>query len=133
MMDDISGRHARLVLAPGSGAPGDARDFLLATCRNWDVPRYVESGCVAVSELVTNAVLHAGTEIRVDLSLAAVGGLTLAVHDTGPGEPEIVPLDQRLLGGRGLSMVAKVSEEWGVEQEECGKSVWCRLTANEAS
>lgn len=128
-MTPKSERHADLLLAPTPETPAGARDFLAATCREWDVPRLVEPGELAVSELVTNAVRHAGTPILVGLRLTD-GALTISVHDEGDGEPHIVPPDERLLGGRGLVMVAKLAEAWGVDAAPDGKSVWCRLRAS---
>jgi anti-sigma regulatory factor (Ser/Thr protein kinase) len=121
-------RNAALRLAPVADAPRRARDFLTATCLDWGATQFLESGGLAVSELVTNAVRYAGTEIRLGLELAGLV-LTVTVHDSGTGEPRIVPPDQRLAGGRGLAMVAKLAESWGVDARDGGKSVWCRLRA----
>lgn len=125
-MRDVSQHSVRTRLAPTADAPAQARDFFAASCRGWATPQYLEAGTLAISELVTNAVLHAGTEIRVELILTGAG-LTVAVHDGGDGEPLIVPPDRRLLGGRGLAMVAKISAAWGVHATDGGKTVWCRF------
>jgi len=119
-------RHTALRLAPLPDAPGLARDFLEEVCDAWQAREFLESGNLIVSELVTNAVQHAGTEIVLALELAGPV-LTLTVHDEGTGEPHIVPPDQRIVGGRGLAMVAKLAEAWGVDADGAGKSVWCRL------
>jgi anti-sigma regulatory factor (Ser/Thr protein kinase) len=146
---------AELRLAGTADAPRRARDFLTASCDRWGVPELVETGALAVSELVTNAVRHAGTDLRVELRLdpgpdSPDGpALTIAVHDSGGGWPVVVPPDQRSLGGRGLAMVAKVAEAWGAVADDDaddaagddqvdngqseagsdtgGKSVWCRI------
>jgi anti-sigma regulatory factor (Ser/Thr protein kinase) len=107
-------------------APRAARDFLAMKCREWDACRFLEPASLVVSELVTNAVRHAGTDIRLDLELAGAA-LTVAVHDSGTGVPYVVPPERRLLGGRGLAMVERVAESWGVAADEDGKSVWCRI------
>jgi anti-sigma regulatory factor (Ser/Thr protein kinase) len=120
-------RHAELRLLPGPSAPGRARDFLIAACRAWAVPEFLETGALVVSELVTNAVQHAGTAIRVVISLVD-SVLTVFVYDSGAGEPRLIPPQDRTVGGRGLAMVAKVSQAWGVQAEPNGKSVWCRLS-----
>ena len=146
-------RSAELRLAATSAAPRRARDFLTARCERWGVPELVETGALAVSELVTNAVRHAGTDFRLELRLDPGpdspdgAALTIAVHDSGGGWPVVVPPDQRSLGGRGLAMVAKIAEAWGAVADAArdagddqvdngqsdagsgtgGKTVWCRI------
>jgi anti-sigma regulatory factor (Ser/Thr protein kinase) len=119
-------QHAVLCLAPEPSAPGQARDFFAARCLQWGAPQFLEPGVLVVSELVTNAVRHAGTEIRLGLELDGAV-LTVAVRDGGAGKPHVVPPDQRIDGGQGMAMVAKLSEAWGVDTVDGGKSVWCRL------
>ena len=133
-MDLDRGRRAVLRLAPDAGSPRRARDFLADACRRWDASRFLEPGGLVVSELVTNAVRHAGTDILLGLVLTGDGdgdgsarALTVTVRDGGPGLPHVVPPEERGLGGRGLAMVDKLAEVWGVDADEHGKSVWCRL------
>lgn len=119
-------RLAQLRLAPGPSAPGRARRFLEDTCRRWTAADVRTDAVLVISELVTNAVRHAGTEMRVALELRD-GALTVSVHDRGPGLPRLVPAAERRLGGRGLAIVARLAEAWGVVVEDGGKAVWCRL------
>lgn len=132
-MSGVVRRSVHTRLTPHSGAPGQARAVLAASCRDWAVPQFLEPGALAVSELVTNAVRHAGTDIGLDLTLTGEG-LTVAVHDGGGGEPAIVPVAVPAVGlstgGRGLAIVASLSADWGVESdqtEQGGKTVWCLL------
>jgi anti-sigma regulatory factor (Ser/Thr protein kinase) len=123
---------AAMQLAPLSGAPGQARTFLTEFVRAEGAEQYAEDGRLVVSELVTNGVQHARTEMSVDLVLTRAG-LEVGVHDDGPGEPHVVPVAQRGLGGRGLALVSRLAQEWGVEfAERGGKRVWCLLTARSA-
>jgi anti-sigma regulatory factor (Ser/Thr protein kinase) len=119
---------ATIQLTPESGAPGRARDFLTRFVRSEGAERYAEDGRVIVSELVTNAVRYSRTEMSVDLELTGAG-LEVGVYDDGPGEPHITPATQRGLSGRGLALVARLAQEWGVQfAERGGKRVWCVLT-----
>lgn len=126
-------RLAHMRLAPGPSAPGRARRFLEDTCRRWTVPDFVADAALVVSELVTNAVRHAGTEMRLALELRD-GALTVSVHDGGPGLPRVIPLAERGFGGRGLAIVVRLAEAWGVAVgEDGGKAVWCRLRPRAAA
>jgi anti-sigma regulatory factor (Ser/Thr protein kinase) len=121
-------RRARLDLEPTSQAPRQARDFLTSACARWNAARFEDVGSLAVSELVTNAVRHAATDIRLELTLAG-SLLDVAVHDAGPGRPTVLAPTGRTIGGRGLAIVAKLAETWGVDEDpdRIGKTVWCRI------
>jgi two-component sensor histidine kinase len=77
-----------------------------------------------VSELATNAVVHAATAFTVNLSrLDDV--LTLTVEDGSPGFPrQFGPGAELAPGGRGLRIVEALSTAWGVTDKVTGKSVW---------
>lgn len=118
---------ATIQLAPESGAPRRAREFLTRFVCSEGAEQYAEDGRVVVSELVTNAVRYSRTEMSVDLELTGAG-LVVGVYDDGPGEPRITPATQRGLSGRGLVLVARLASEWGVQfAERGGKRVWCML------
>lgn len=115
----------RLSLVSDTTAPGSARDFLAAACARWAVPGFVEVGGLVLSELVSNAVLHAGGSIEVSLRLAD-GLLTIMVRDAGDGVPAVVPVTRRTVGGNGLDIVSRLAETWGVTLNQGGgKTVWC--------
>ena len=91
----------------------------------------VDTTVLLVSELVTNAVVHGGSRVSVVVSLPDEG-VQVAVSDEGPGRPERLepqPEPSELVDhGRGLELVRQLSDDWGVEPEELGKTVWfdCR-------
>jgi anti-sigma regulatory factor (Ser/Thr protein kinase) len=117
----------RIRLAPEATAPRRARDFLAAVCAGWNERRYTEVGGLVLSELVSNAVRHTGTEIEVRLQLAG-DRLRIEVHDGGSGQPRVVPPERRTIGGNGLDIVSRLAESWGVSPDgDGGKSVWCVL------
>jgi hypothetical protein len=117
----------RIRLASEPTAPRRARDFLDAVCTGWNATRFVATGGLVLSELVSNAVRHAGTPVEVRLQLTD-GRLLIQVHDGGGGRPEIVPPALRTVGGNGLDIVSRLSESWGVTPDgNGGKSVWCVL------
>lgn len=124
----MNDRHAEITLAPRPNSPRLAREFVSVMCLNWNAMDFLEPGNLVVSELVTNAVTHAETDMRVDVCLSD-DILTVAVHDDAPGEPVIQQPSRHSLGGRGLALVAAFAESWGVRRDRPGKTVWCRLAA----
>ena len=119
----------RLRLASAVTAPRQARDFLAAACADWQAEQFIEAGSLAVSELVSNAVLHAGTDL--DLILGFSGGrLSMRVRDGSRLMPEPATARPSGAGGHGLDIVARIAESWGVDPDPAGgKSVWCVLRA----
>lgn len=76
-----------------------------------------------VSELATNAVIHAHSPFRV--SVHRDGPRTrVEVYDTGAGEPCVRPLDPAASNGRGLQLLGALAESWGIDRNCVGKSVW---------
>lgn len=112
-------------LAPVPAAARDARSFLteaLAECSDW----CVETARLLVSEIVTNAVLHACTPMVLRVTL----GLDQVRVELSDGQP--LGLDPKHYGphaetGRGLQLLAALAEEWGVEPTVEGKTVWFTL------
>lgn len=79
---------------------------------------------LAVSELVTNAAMHAGTPLYVQAQHAG-GVVRVEVHDGSTTLPAI--RKSGTAGGRGLSLVAALSTSWGAELTKGGKMVWCEF------
>jgi anti-sigma regulatory factor (Ser/Thr protein kinase) len=101
-----------------------ARDVVL----EWGLEQLVDDVQLAVSELVTNAVRHARSE--VELGLCIDGRLIVEVRDTDPElrQPlEDAEADPLATSGRGLQIVAAVSVDWGVRFHRSGKAVWFAL------
>jgi anti-sigma regulatory factor (Ser/Thr protein kinase) len=84
----------------------------------------VETAVLLVSELATNAVVHARTPFSVELC-AVDDDVAVEVSDVGLGEPVI--LDPSGKGGHGLRLVASLASDWGVRPERLGKTVFFRL------
>ncbi|HEX3563728.1 MAG TPA: ATP-binding protein [Acidimicrobiales bacterium] len=121
---------AELSLASDARSPGMARRFLLATLSSWDREEFVDDGLLLLSELVTNATLHARTEILVLISLHPEW-LRLAVTDASPRLPARRHYSEQSTTGRGLSLVGSLAREWGIEQHPDGtKTVWAELRSD---
>ncbi|MDX2523062.1 SpoIIE family protein phosphatase [Streptomyces europaeiscabiei] len=109
-----------------------ARSFVRDTLHGWGFADIVDDAVVLTSELVTNAVVHAGTSADV-LCLRADDGVRIEVADRYP-EREI-PLQGSHInmgspdreGGRGLQLCAAMASRWGVEYTSTHKQVWFQL------
>lgn len=84
----------------------------------------VDTLVLLVSEVVTNAVLHARSDIRLDIQPA--GELVrVEVHDGSPVEPRVHHFHLTSGTGRGLRMLEQLARRWGVESDPTGgKVVW---------
>lgn len=117
-----------LWLQPNALAPRRARHWLAEWCAEWGCEDLVEDAALLVSELITNAALHARTTIT--LSARMVGDdLKVAVADRQPGRIGQVMPGTAAEHGRGLPIVAAVATDWGVQSHPGGKFVWFTLTA----
>ncbi|MEV4427007.1 SpoIIE family protein phosphatase [Streptomyces sp. R-07] len=108
-----------------------ARAFVRDTLQGWGHPELVDDAVVLTSELVTNAVIHAGTSAEV-LCLRSDDSVRVEVADRYP-EREIPVQSGRSLGnpdrenGRGLLLCAALAHRWGVDYSPTRKHVWFHL------
>ena len=82
-----------------------------------DDPELSEIAVLLVSELVANAVLHAGTPCVVRVE----------VRDEDPRLPTVKDYGPDAVTGRGLHIIEWLSDRWGVDGDERGKTVWFEL------
>lgn len=87
----------------------------------------VEEAQLLVSELVTNAVRHGAPPIELHVCCAGGDRLEIRVRDSDPRTPAPRSADEDAEGGRGLLLVDLVSDAWGHEEDEDGKTVWFTL------
>lgn len=107
-----------------------ARDFAGRTTTEWQLAVDQDVVVLLVSELVTNALLHAGTDFDVTLAYEH-GVLRVSVHDQASALPlPRVHSHDALSTGRGLMLVEALARRWGVEQDDSGKTVWFELDAD---
>ena len=102
-----------------------ARDALVA----WDAEACEWVVSQLVSELATNAVLHAGTVFRVVLTLRK-RRLRCEVIDGSVRPPRLRHYTPEASTGRGLRLVDKLSSAWGVVPGPRGKTVWFELDSD---
>jgi serine phosphatase RsbU (regulator of sigma subunit)/anti-sigma regulatory factor (Ser/Thr protein kinase) len=97
-----------------------ARRFVGETLRNWGVDE-VDDAMLLTSELVTNAIVHAGTEVEV-VCEALPGQVRVEVHDRHQARRIPIPGDQ--VSGRGLLFPETLATSWGVTYGQGDKQVW---------
>ncbi|MGW4645340.1 SpoIIE family protein phosphatase [Kitasatospora sp. NPDC004289] len=133
--------RAAAAFEPEGRSAGAARGFVRDALLGWGLPEVVDDAVVLVSELVTNAVVHAGTAADVAV-LREEETVRIEVTDRHPerGLPAFanVPAhgsehfgDPDGEGGRGLLMCSAISTCWGVEYSAGRKTVWFRLALPE--
>jgi anti-sigma regulatory factor (Ser/Thr protein kinase) len=104
-------------------APALARDFLRDTSCAVHHSALVDDALLLTSELVTNSVLHGGPPLVIAVECDGER-LQVRVRDGSPAVPtphDATPSDEN---GRGLALVAALSDDWGVDPEPGGKHVW---------
>lgn len=107
--------------------PARARRWIRGNCRRRGLDNLSDVAALLVSELVTNAVLHAGTDCAVVIEL---GEHALRV-DVVDEDHQHVDATGLLEGSRrGLSIVAAMATSWGVIYRQGGKTVWFTLVSD---
>lgn len=121
---------AALPLAAAGIAPSQARRFVIERLAAWQLSAWEASATLIVSELVTNALLHARTDMVVSLSRLETAVL-LEVTDNSAQLPTQRRYSLHAGTGRGLNLVARLAQDWGVRAEGNGKTVWALLSATD--
>jgi PAS domain S-box-containing protein len=108
-------------------ARGMVRDLLVETDRD----DLAETATLLVSEVVTNALLHAGTIIDVTAAVDDVG-LRVEVADGSPHFPVRRRYAATAGTGRGMMMLESMVDDWGVVTHRRGKTVWFQISGSES-
>ena len=82
-----------------------------------------------VSELATNAVLHARTPFTVEVSREGET-VRVVVLDASPSPPRVRDYGTDATTGRGMRLVAAISSDWGTTSQSGEKAVWFELPAD---
>lgn len=114
------------VLPPLATSAREARELSTDRCVHWGVGLLSGDVALVVTELVANAVRHAGTDIVLRL-VPLADGIRLEVTDgsTRPLRRTVASTQDE--GGRGLQLVDALATRYGVEADPAGKRVWAEL------
>jgi anti-sigma regulatory factor (Ser/Thr protein kinase) len=123
-------KPARIALPRSPSSVGAARRFIESRTAAWSFPEPATDQLVLIgSELVTNAVLHARTELTLTLELRD-DRVRISVMDRSQAPATLRHYRPDALTGRGLGVVAALSDRWGVSTAPDGKVVWAELQAD---
>lgn len=116
--------QAAAMLSPDLTSPGSARRFVVAALAGAGAdPEQAWVATLLAHELVANAVVHARSDVVVQV-LVDDDRLRVEVSDDSPVDPQPRHPDEEATSGRGLQLVARMADEWGIEAADNGKSVW---------
>jgi PAS domain S-box-containing protein len=126
---DFAGRlvEGRRRLEPVPESAREARDVVRDLLERVQRPDLVETAGLLVSELVTNAIVHARTPIELEVS-AGPDGVWVGVSDRSPNQPVPRRYGRTATTGRGLELVGLMADRHGADGSgEDGKTVWFEL------
>ncbi len=96
--------------------------------RQWGLtPKMAEDTVLLVSELVGNAVRHTGARVFGLRMRRRRGWIRVEVRDPSRGLPCLMPVQEMDISGRGLFLVDKLSDRWGVDLLPRGKTTWFEM------
>src|SRR4051812_3570091 len=105
----------RMVIAAAPHAVRHVRRGARGQARWWGMPQVAEAAELAVSEVLTNVVRHAGVTVCAVSFLRYPEGMRVEVRDGCPGLPVPRRGDGLAEGGRGLALLAAVTDAWDAE------------------
>ncbi|MEV5437474.1 ATP-binding protein [Streptomyces sp. NPDC052682] len=122
-------RHCTVELQALPSRIGQVRRIVSAQLRYWHLDSLIDRASLGVTELLSNVHRHAQPDktctVEIELDL---GRLKVSVRDHDPRLPVVDDAEPLATCGRGLAMVAAVSESWGARPDgESGKVVWFTL------
>lgn len=124
---------AALTLPADPRSPRRARDFVQATLHSWGLVTVLDDAKLLTSELVTNAVLHARTQVTLTVTSDDERDVVrVSVSDQSPVVPRRRRYSSLATTGRGLNMVDDASQAHGVEPSAAGKAVWFEIGVSSA-
>ncbi|MEV0386965.1 SpoIIE family protein phosphatase [Nonomuraea sp. NPDC050643] len=119
-------------------APAHARKFVRQVLGEWRLSHLAEDAVLLTSELVTNAVVHAGTGVELTCRLdvdSTPAKLEIEVDDHHPSrtilaaepQPPEGSAEPLPVSGRGLALAGMLADAWGVTYTRTAKRVWVRM------
>jgi anti-sigma regulatory factor (Ser/Thr protein kinase) len=117
---------AQLTLPAQPESISVARRFVVAALHDAHADAAADDAATLVSELATNALLHARTTFTVEVQLVGEA-VRIGVLDLSRAVPRVRDYGSDATTGRGMRLVASMATRWGVEPHGDGKTVWFEL------
>jgi hypothetical protein len=126
-MARVGGESARRLYPPDPAILAPARSFAVDRLHTLGLSGLRDDVELLLTEVITNAIIHAGTEFEVRVE-ASGAGIRVEVIDGNPTLPAAGTLTAAALSGRGLTLVQSISTRWGAHRNTGGgKTVWFEL------
>ena len=110
-----------------------ARRFVMEMMRDSDTVADLDTASLLVTEIVTNAVLHALTPVTLSVEVGA-DVVRIEVGDGSEAPPRMRAFSPIAATGRGLRLLESLALRWGVRPEPSGgKVVWFEVGASSGS
>ncbi|MFJ4713008.1 ATP-binding protein [Streptomyces sp. NPDC088785] len=122
-------QHALNLFTVGDHSARHIRRIIRAYARQWGMAETADAAELAATELLANVVRHVPGRRCSLLILRLEGGLRVEVTDPDPRPPVLREAGQLDEGGRGLMLVAAVTDRWGSQVRPPGKAVWFECDA----
>ncbi|MER7664616.1 SpoIIE family protein phosphatase [Streptomyces sp. NPDC096193] len=107
-----------------------ARHMVRAAVRAWGARERADEIELAADEMITNALMHTdgGAIVTVRVLSGPQRRLRVEVEDRSSALPRRRDAGESGVSGRGLLLVDRLADAWGVESRGSGKCVWCEFT-----
>ncbi|MEU5236179.1 SpoIIE family protein phosphatase [Streptomyces lydicus] len=126
---DTVGRFRQHIAPADPEGLSAARHMIRAAVRAWGAAERSEEIELVADELITNALLHTDGEAVVNIRMphSVERRLRLEVEDQSSSLPRRREPGEAGVSGRGLLLVDRLADVWGVEPRGGGKCVWCEF------
>ncbi|MFF8369548.1 SpoIIE family protein phosphatase [Streptomyces lydicus] len=126
---DTVGRFRQHIAPADPEGLSAARHMIRAAVRAWGAAERSEEIELVADELITNALLHTDGEAVVNIRMphSVERRLRLEVEDHSSSLPRRREPGEAGVSGRGLLLVDRLADVWGVEPRGGGKCVWCEF------
>jgi anti-sigma regulatory factor (Ser/Thr protein kinase) len=112
-----------LTLAPTVDSVGVGRRLVSEALSEWDLESLAYTATLLTSEVLTNSLLHARTQIVLTVERTGPDTVTISVHDGSPIVPRRRNHAQDATTGRGLELLDRLSQSWRVQPDADGKTL----------
>lgn len=112
-----------VVLPPSVASVGAGRRLVAEALAAWDLDALAYTASLLTSEVLTNCVLHARTEMLLRVVRTGPSEVTISVHDGSTHVPRRRRHAQDATTGRGLELLDRLAQSWRVVAEDGGKTL----------